>query len=519
MASLMPEHPSKPHAAPGHDYQALLEQLRQLELLTGTLRLLRWDQQVCMPAGGTRPRAGQAAEIARLLHTRWADPALGERLEACEASGTIDVDSDAGAILSETRRRHERARRLPATLVIELAEASSTGFDAWRAAREANDFTLFHPALARVVELVRRKAECLGWPERGEAWDVLVEEYEPGCTAEAVATVFDTLTPRLNGLLDELRGGRLAIGAGAAHPPLSETAQHPLMRHIAECFGFDFTRGRLDATIHPFCTRIGHGDVRLTIAYRPDDLGRALGSLTHETGHGLYEQGLPEAHAGTPLCQPASLGLHEGQARLWENHVGRSRAFSAWCAGELRRFLGRAVGDLDAATLFAMRNEVAPGPLRTEADELTYHLHVATRFELERALLDGTLSAAELPEAWDEHYRSHLGIEPSDDVQGCMQDVHWSVGMFGYFPSYTFGSLYAAQLFEAAEAELGELASDFEAGRFCALRQWLAERVWRHGRRYPAAVLCERATGAPLSIEPLLRHLAGKLRPLYRLER
>lgn len=504
----------------GESYEALLAHLRRIHRLASAQALLRWDQQVCMPPAGGGHRADQAAEFGRLLHESWATPTLGELLDACEsASGDAGADgdqSDAAVIVRETRRRHERARRLPESLVTELAGARSASFDAWREAREHNDFARFRPHLERVLALTRRRAECLGVPTGGEMWDALAEDYEPGMTARGIADLFDALSPRLRELLDAMRGAPpLEKNDVPDHPALPRERQYAFMRHVAERFGFDFTAGRLDPTIHPFCTRIGPGDVRLTVAHRDRDLRRGLGSLTHETGHGIYEQALPREHSGTPLCEPASLGLHEAMARLWENHVGRSRAFTRWCVGELPRFFGDALPGMDAETLYAARNRIEPGLIRTEADELTYHLHIAVRFALERAMLAGEVSAADLPAAWNERYRAELGLEPTDDVAGCMQDVHWSAGSLGYFPCYTLGSLYAAQYFEQAEGELGPLGERFERGDFEALRAWLVERVCRHGRRHRAEALCERVTGAPLSIEPMMRHLSAKLGDLY----
>jgi carboxypeptidase Taq len=281
------------------------------------------------------------------------------------------------------------------------------------------------------------------------------------------------------------------------------------VREVLVAMGFSLERGRLDRSAHPFCTGTG-GDVRLTTRFTPEGLLDALGSTMHEGGHGLYEQGLATENLGTPLGEAVSLGIHESQSRLWENHVGRSRAFWRWCTGVLGRHVGDSVR-ADANTLFLASNRVEPGLIRVEADEATYDLHVLVRFQLERALLSGQLSTGELPAAWNAAYREQLGIAVPDDRRGCLQDVHWSCGLFGYFPTYTFGNLYAAQFMAAARKALGDLDAQFARGEFAPLREWLRQNVHRHGRRFPPGELCRRATGSALSPQPFLAHLERRI--------
>jgi len=292
--------------------------------------------------------------------------------------------------------------------------------------------------------------------------------------------------------------------------------QHAFNQIVLRRIGFDAESGRLDVSAHPFSVGLGPGDTRITTRYRDDGFLDALGSTLHEAGHGLYEQGLPkEKLAGQPLADPLGLGIHESQSRLWENHVGRSRAFCRWAVPEIRSIVGAPLDTLTEDELYAAVNIVRPNLIRVESDEATYHLHILLRFDLERAMLRGDLRAADLPGAWNERVKRDLGLEVPDDASGCLQDVHWSMGAIGYFPTYTLGSLYAAQFWQAAASDVPGLSEQIARGEFGPLLGWLRDKIHAHGRRYAAAELCERVTGAPLTHKPLVRHLEDKLRPLY----
>ncbi|MBX3464190.1 MAG: carboxypeptidase M32 [Planctomycetes bacterium] len=491
-------------------YDSLLAHLRETHLLTGAAALLAWDQETGMPPGAGDERARQLALLARLQHERRTEPRVGEWLATCERDP--DGDADRAANLRELRRDFDRARRLPAALVEELAATESRAQLAWVAARAASDFAAFRPWLERMVDLQRQKADCLREPGHPR-WDALADGFEPGMTAAGLRPLFAALRPRLTALRERLAGGTPPADA-LARRQVDEARQEAFVRAVVAAMGFDFHRGRLDRSAHPFCTNTG-GDVRLTTRFRRDHVLDALGSAMHEAGHGLYEQGLAPAHRGTPLGEPVSLGVHESQSRLWENHVGRAHAFWQWCWPLAERHLGAAVAGFAAEAAFAAANRVEPGLIRVEADEATYDLHVLVRFELEQDLLDGDLAVADLPARWNELYRAQLGVEVPDDRRGCLQDVHWACGLFGYFPTYTLGNLYAAQLAAAADRALGGLAPWLARGEFQPLREWLRENVHRHGRRLPPAELCQRATGAPLSAESFLAHLERKLPTVY----
>jgi carboxypeptidase Taq len=472
-----------------------------------------------MPQGGVAFRSGQLAQLARLVHEQETDPAIADLLDAAEGDASLPSDPHAPqrVNLREWRRDYEKATKLPASLVEEIARTASIAQHEWAAARAASEFARFRPHLAALVELNRRKAECLGWDrDGGEPWDALADHYEPGCTAAAVEAVFTPLAARVKSLLDRLMGSSHRPDDRFDRTEFPAPQQERFVRFVAEAIGFDFHRGRLDRSTHPFCGGSHRGDVRLTTRYKPDLVLDALGSTMHECGHGIYEQGLSEADLGTPMGQSASLSVHESQSRLWENQVGRSRGFWGWLAPQVEGLLGPAAAGFDGETLFGTANRVEPGFIRVEADEVTYNLHIMIRFDLERRLLRGDLPIDDLPAAWNEAYRGMLGLEVPDDRRGCLQDVHWSMGAMGYFPTYTLGNLIGAGLFEAARRALPDLDAQIGRGEFTPLREWLHREVHAQGRRHRSAELYERIVGEPLTADPLLRHLEEKLLPLYR---
>jgi len=503
--------------SPSAPYQQLIDHALQAHLLRSTAGLLSWDQEVMMPRAGVEHRSQQYALLAKLIHEMAVDPRVGEWLADCESDGDLTADplSPAAVNVRELRRSHDKALKLPAELVEQLAATSTQARAYWLEAREQNDFELFRPWLAKVVDLTRRKADCFGWPDAGEPWDALADAYQADLSAAAVSAVFGPLRDRLVRLNEDLLGHGKAPDNCFAKMTLREAPMRRFVRYVAERLGFEFDRGRLDTSAHPFCTTLAPNDVRMTTRFGESNPIEPLFSTMHETGHGIYNLGLPAEHAGTPMGSSVSLSIHESQSRLWENQVGRSRAFWSWCLPKMRRFFGVAAASLSLDAVYAGANLVQPQCIRVEADEATYNLHIIVRFELERALINADLEVSDLPEAWADQYRQTLGIEVSDDARGCLQDIHWSQGAIGYFPTYTLGNLYAAQFFEAARRDNGALDEQFAAGRFADLRAWLRHNIHDQGMRYRTAELCEHVTGEPLSIEPLMRHLEGKLRPVY----
>jgi carboxypeptidase Taq len=494
---------------------ALVTHLQETALLSTSNNLLDWDQETTMPAGGLEWRARQQALIARMVHERNSSLERGDLLAAVEADTEAMANAETAALVREARRDYAKATKLPASLVEEMAKTSSMAKHEWAEARAASDFKRFAPWLEKLVGLLRAQADCYGFTAGGERWDALADLYEPGCTARHVASVFDPLRPRLQKLIADLAAARTKPASEFNDFFVSIERQEELSKFVAREIGFDFHRGRLDRSTHPFCGGTHCNDVRMTTRYNERCVNDALGSTMHESGHAIYEQGLPFARIGTPLGESVSLGIHESQSRMWENQVGRSRAFWAWLQPRMVEIVGADAARFSLDDLYAAANVVEPGFIRVEADEATYNLHVMVRFEIERAVIGGSLEVAGIPSVWNRLYKDLLGLEVPDDRRGCLQDIHWSMGAMGYFPTYTLGNLYASQFFEAACEAMPGLVGGFARGEFGALKSWLNANIHAHGRRYSPSELVQRVTGKPLTAEPLMRHLEGKLRPLY----
>jgi carboxypeptidase Taq len=495
-------------------YEGVCRHARQAAVLDCVAALLDWDERTLMPEAAGAYRAEQMAMISRLAHERWIDRQFGQDLaELAEGPLMADPDSAPAVNLARLRRRQQRRARLPAELVEELTRATVLGQQAWRDARRQNDFALLRPQLEKILALKREQADLLGFPQT--RYDALLDEYEPETLTADVARV-------LGGLRAALVPMVAAIRAAARHPDTSlltrsypAAAQEALGRAAARQIGFDFDRGRLDVTIHPFCTTLGPHDCRITTRYNERQFSEAFFGILHEAGHGIYEQGLPPEQFGLPLGQAASLGVHESQSRLWENMVGRSTPFWRYFYPQTQRQFPEALGDVPVADFHFAVNDVRPSLIRIEADEATYNLHILIRFELETALVAGDLAIADLPGAWAERYEKYLGVRPANDVEGVLQDIHWPAGLIGYFPTYALGNLFAAQLLAAADAELDGLDAQIGRGEFQPLRDWLRSRVHRHGERYRGGDLVRRVTGQPLSHAPLMGYLRRKFVPLY----
>ncbi|MEO5904672.1 MAG: carboxypeptidase M32, partial [Gemmatimonadaceae bacterium] len=460
-----------------------------------SLGLLQWDAEICMPRGGVNNRGDQMSLLAGILHDRATDPRIAEFLSDVEGSSLlIDPDSVEAVNVREIRRDFDRETRLPRRLVEEMARVSALSAQAWSEARDKDDFETFRPWLDKTFELTREKADATGYGD-GVRYDALLDDYEPGMTTAQVSALFAKLGPQLVPIVDALRDRPRSTPSQQIEFPVDR--QRVFAEGIATKLGFSLEFGRFDLGPHPFCSTIGPGDVRIASRYQPFNLPNGFLGVIHETGHALYEQGLDPAHHGTPMGDAVSLGVHESQSRMWENLVGRSQGFWVHFYPQLQATFSQELRDISLGSFRASMNRVAPGLIRVDADEVTYNLHILIRFELERALLDGDLRAADLPGAWSEKYQEYLGIRPDNNRNGCLQDIHWSEALIGYFPTYTLGNVYAAQFFAAAESAVGPLDEAFAAGEFSPLRTWLGENVHRHGRRYSPAQLIERATGNP----------------------
>ncbi|MEN9840266.1 MAG: hypothetical protein RL376_66 [Verrucomicrobiota bacterium] len=498
---------------PAHSvaYAGLLARLRRIHVLGSVAGLLGWDEQVNLPPGAATRRGEQLALLAELTHSESTAPGLGEALAACEADGA-SLGPEARLVVAGARRDYERSTRLPPELVAEKARLSSEAYHAWAAARAARDFAAFAPYLEKHLALARREAELLGYGAR--PYDLAIDRHDPGLNAAQVDALFARLRAGLVPLarrIDAATREAQARGAGpVALRGFDVDAQRRLVRAVTARLGFDYERGRLDVSLHPFCEGSGD-DVRLTTRFDADQPLDALYSSIHEAGHGLYEQGLPAAHAGTVLGVAAGMAVHESQSRLWENQVARSRAFWRGLEPEFRAAFPGPLAGISGDALHAAANAVEPGGLiRVDADEVHYNLHILLRFELEKRLFAGELAVADLPAAWDALSEELLGRRPAHAGEGVLQDVHWSGGAFGYFPSYTLGNMIAAQLWAAAQERLPGLEEDFARGEFGRLLAWLRREVHAHGRREDAFSLTRRVTGAELGPEALLAYLESR---------
>jgi len=499
---------------PQEAFDELIRRVKAVSLLGSCGAVLHWDHQTYMPPKGGAHRAEQLALLAGLCHEQFTAPEIGDLLSLAETGELARGSGSAAAVnLREIRRAYDRATRIPAALVQELARTSTLAQDVWVGARKASDFGRFRPWLEKLVGLKREEAQAVG--RSGALYDALLDEYEPGETAARLTQVFAELRPALVDLVGWIAASGRRPDLAILHRAYPIAAQEAFGKAVVTAFGFDFQAGRLDVTTHPFCSGIGPGDTRLTTRYNLQDFSDAFFSILHEAGHGLYDQGLDPEHYGTPMGEAASLGIHESQSRLWENFVGRSRAFWEHWLPRARQAFPDAWEAVDLDALVFAINDVRCSFIRVDADEATYNLHIVLRFELEQALIAGDLAVADLPVAWNERMVRDLGSAPPDDTQGCLQDIHWSGGSFGYFPTYTLGNLYAAQFFAKAQAELGDLGEQFRRGEFLPLREWLREKIHRHGHRYRAADLVVAVTGEPLNPAYLLRHLREKLGTLY----
>jgi len=492
------------------ELDALRARMAELSDLGSLSRLLFWDQQTMMPPGGAEARAERAATLSLAIHARESDPGLGALLDALDpwAAGE-DPDSDDVRLVYWSRRDYEKSVRVPAELAAEMSKARALGQHAWQEARAANDYGRFTDSLQRHVDLRRRYVRCFEGFEH--PYDALLDDFEPGLTTAELRPLFAQLRDALVPLVTAAGDADQARNNGALLGTFGVDAQRIAVMNVLEEIGFDPQYWRLDPTLHPFAAGLAPSDIRLTTKYDESDFAVALYSALHEFGHGLYEAQVDQSLFRTTLDDPVSLGVHESQSRMWENLVGRSRSFCAWMHPRLSEWLPGTVEGLDAAGLYRAVNTVQPSLIRTEADETTYNLHIVLRFELEVALIEGTLSVDDLPAAWDEGMERLLGVQVPTVADGVLQDVHWSTGLFGYFPTYTLGNLIASQLWERIVEDLPDLDEQFLRGEFAPLREWLREHIHRHGRKFPPRELLRRITGDDLRVEPFLRYLREKL--------
>lgn len=490
--------------------------LRAIDDVASAAAVLGWDQATHMPAGGAEARGRQMAALTRIAHEKSVDPALGRLLDGlARDAGDLPPDGDDAALILVARRDFDKATRVPDDHVERRVALNSASYVAWRAAQPAGDFAAVAPFLQRNLELSREYADLFA-PWKRIA-DPMIDDSDPGMTTASVQALFSDLRREL----------KPVVTAICAQPPADdaclrgrfpEAAQLRFSTAVARRIGYDFERGRIDTTHHPFCTRLNGGDVRITTRFAAGDIGEALFSTIHEAGHAMYEQGVAAALDGTPLGCGASAGVHESQSRLWENVVGRGRGFWQHFYPALREAFPGAFDDVGEEVFYRAINKVQRSLIRTGADEVTYNLHVMMRFDLELDLLEGRLAVKDLPEAWRARIAADLGVAPDSDRDGCMQDVHWYAGpVGGGFQGYAIGNILSAQLFAAAVDAHPEIGAEIAGGTFGTLRRWLGDHVWRHGRKFDPENLVSAATGSPLTIVPYMRYLRDKYGALYRL--
>jgi carboxypeptidase Taq len=487
-------------------YRKLQKRARDIALIASTSDALSWDEETYLPAKALAHRAEQMAHLGGMAHRLFTAPKVGEWISACEQQG-FAADSDEAANVREWRRAYDRKTKIPARLVEKFQRVRSHAREAWGEARKQSKFKLFKPHFQKLLDLHLQFADL--WGYNGSPYNAHLDEFEPGANAEELRELFARLRPEIVAILG------LAVERSKATPRSMLNGHYPVAaqqafnREVATAMGFDFEAGRIDTTTHPFCTGLGPNDCRLTTRYSEEDFTQSLYGIMHEAGHGLYDQGLPKEHYGTPLGSAVSLGIHESQSRLWENQVGRDPSFwQHWHPRACEHF-----PDLKRFTpeqITAAVNHVEPSFIRVEADQVTYDLHIILRFEIEMKLIERQLAVADVPAYWNEQFEKSLGLKVPDDAQGCLQDIHWSIGMMGYFPTYTLGNLNAAQLMRQAISDHPTLETELARGEYGTLLAWLRSKVHRHGMRQHPQELMSLATGEPTSSAAHLENLREK---------
>lgn len=493
-------------------WEQLVAKIREINDINSAYALLEWDQASLMPTKGGEARATALGTMARLAHERLIHPELGDLLASLAEDGSLDQIK--AATVRVMKHERDKATKVPTTLVTELKEAEMRGYQAWVEAKPASDFKRFGPFMQKTVRLKKEEADALGWED--ERYDALLDHFEPNMTTKELEVVFARLTEGLQPLA-------AAILDAAGDKPAFLNDTYDAARQIDFCnemvdrLGFDREGGRLDFSPHPFTIGIGHGDVRQTLRVEEDDLMMSIYAAIHETGHALYDQGFSEEMAGLPVADAPSMGMHESQSRLWENHIGRSRPFSDHLLPGLKVLFEKQLGSVDPDEFYRGINHPERSLIRVQADEVTYNLHIALRFELELALFRDELEVADLPDAWDAAMEKHLGIRPENHSEGVLQDMHWSDGYFGYFPTYSLGTLYAAAFYDKMLSDIGQIDDDLRGGDASRVLAWLRENVHSQGYLYPAKVLAKNILGEELTPDPFLNHIKTKYSEIYSL--
>ncbi len=475
--------------------------------------LLGWDQQTYMPKGGAEDRSHQLSTLKRIEHQKFTSDEVGVLLEELKPyAAQLDPDSDDARLVKMTTRLYNKRTKVPAELVAEFAKATALAHNFWEEARAENDFAKFQPHLEKIFELRRQYAAQFA--PFDHVYDPLLDDFEPGLKTADVKAIFSALRPKQVELIKQITE-RPQVDSSFLHQPFDEKKQWDFGIEVITRFGYDWKRGRQDFAAHPFTQNFGIDDVRITTRILKDYIGSSMFGTFHESGHGMYEQGVDHKLSRTPLASGASLAVHESQSRMWENLVGRSLPFWKHFYPRLQAVFPTQLGNVDLMKFYKGINRVQPSMIRVEADEATYNMHIMLRLEIEIALLENTLQVKDLPEAWNSRMQDYLGVTPRNDSEGVLQDVHWSSGLIGYFSTYALGNLISVQLWERIQADIPDLTVQIERGEFSALLAWLREKVHRFGAKFEPQELVERVTGSKIDPEPYLRYLCNKYGEIY----
>ncbi|MEO6404605.1 MAG: carboxypeptidase M32 [Ferruginibacter sp.] len=491
-------------------YGLYKEKMQRIADIRYASAVLQWDQETYMPLKGSDGRGRQIATLSELAHEKFISDEVGDLLKSL--NNKTDLSNEQLRNVQLSLEDYEKAKKLPASFVRQLSEAVNKSFHAWIEARKQNSFSVFVETLTRIIELKRQEADLLGYVSH--PYDALMNDYDKGLTVATVDNLFGSLRPQLSSLLDEIRQHR-QVNNSFLHQHFDKDAQWKLGLEILKRMQYDFGAGRQDISEHPFTTNFSSRDVRVTTRINENDLSNMLWSCIHEGGHALYEQGLPETEYGLPLGEYCSLSIHESQSRLWENNIGRGLPFWKHNFSLVKESLPRQFSNISPEHFYKAINKVQPSLIRTEADELTYHFHVMIRYEIEKLLIEGSIHAKDIPGYWNEHYQKYLGIKVPDDKRGCLQDVHWSHGNFGYFATYSIGSLFAAQFYAAIIKQNSSMESELATGNNMPVLLWLQQHIYSFGRYYNSNELCFNATGEALNPIFFINYAKDKYQQIY----
>ncbi|TSC90834.1 MAG: carboxypeptidase Taq [Parcubacteria group bacterium Gr01-1014_2] len=497
------------------NFNEFKNKLIEIRRLQSAVALLNWDQQVYMPPEGVGERSRTIAALAGLIHQKFISKELESDLLILRKRQSR-LTTKRKAVVREVWRDFSREKKLPQKFVEELARAASSGYSIWKEARKKSDFNLFVPQLKKIVNLKRKEAEYVGY--KNSPYDALIDVYEPGVVSEEISAIFFELKSFLIPFIKKIKNSSVKIDPNCIMGNFDTKKQIDVFKSIIKKIGFDFEKGRLDETTHPFCTNFHPCDVRITTRFSKNDVMYCFSSVIHEMGHALYEQGILPENFGTPLGESVSLGIHESQSRLWEKIVGQSKHFWVYFYPLLKKNFQDPFVNVSLEEFYRIINLVKPSLIRTESDEVTYNLHIILRFEIEKELIEGSIDVADLPEIWNQKIEEYLGLKVKKDALGVLQDVHWSGGDFGYFPTYTLGNLYAAQFYAAAKNDIPGLEKKVSLGQFSPLLGWLRSKIHMHGKFYTAGDLVRNITGENLSTKYFVDYLAKKYKDIYKLK-